>query len=305
MPSQSDSFLSLCLQLQQTLTSLTQTRGQTISWIQYQYLALLHQQPLGTNALAQQLAVDKSSASRQLKQLAQQDLVTIQASARDGRARLAALTRQGQAHYLAYQAAMDARLGLVEAQLTPDEIHQQGQHLMRLQKAIRQSQLQQGYELRPIRKEDDTAIAAIIRQVSAEYGLSSDQGFGVADPNLDCLSGVYQANGSQYWVIVCDGEVLGGGGIAPLCGTRENDKICELQKMYFLPTLRGRGFARRLALHALAFAKSNGYLQCYLETTAKLTEAIALYHSLGFDPLDNAKGNTGHDACELPMLKHL
>lgn len=68
---------------------------------------------------------------------------------------------------------------------------------------------------------------------------------------------------------------MGGGGCAPLSG--EKEAICELQKMYFLPALRGRGVAWELAQRALTFAREQGFRQCHLETTATLDLAIALY----------------------------
>ncbi|MGL4222438.1 MAG: GNAT family N-acetyltransferase, partial [Shewanella sp.] len=88
-------------------------------------------------------------------------------------------------------------------------------------------------------------------------------------------------------------------GIAPLAN---NAGICELQKMYFMPEIRGKGLAKRLALLALDFARQTGYQSCYLETTAILKEALKLYEHLGFYPLSAPLGNTGHDACEIPML---
>ncbi|OSC43856.1 GNAT family N-acetyltransferase, partial [Klebsiella pneumoniae] len=41
--------------------------------------------------------------------------------------------------------------------------------------------------LRRITAADNAAIARVIRQVSAEYGLTADKGYTVADPNLDEL----------------------------------------------------------------------------------------------------------------------
>lgn len=41
--------------------------------------------------------------------------------------------------------------------------------------------------LRPLTERDNAAIAQIIRDVSAEYGLTADKGYTVADPNLDAL----------------------------------------------------------------------------------------------------------------------
>ena len=130
-----------------------------------------------------------------------------------------------------------------------------------------------------------------------------DKGYTVADPNLDELYQVYSQPGHAYWVVEYEGEVVGGGGIAPLTGS-ESD-ICELQKMYFLPAIRGKGLAKKLALMAMEQAREMGFKRCYLETTAFLKEAIALYEHLGFEHIDYALGCTGHVDCEVRMLRKL
>lgn len=157
--------------------------------------------------------------------------------------------------------------------------------------------------LRRLTHEDNSAIAAVIRQVSAEYGLTADKGYTVADPNLDELYQLYSQAGAAYWVVEYNGQVVGGGGIAPLSGG--DPAICELQKMYFLPTVRGKGLAKKLALLALDHAREQGFKQCYLETTAFLTEAIRLYEHLGFKHIAEALGSTGHVDCEVRMIKDL
>ncbi|HEI8867773.1 GNAT family N-acetyltransferase [Serratia sp. AKBS12] len=157
--------------------------------------------------------------------------------------------------------------------------------------------------VRPIAIADNAAIAHVIREVSAEHGLTADKGYTVADPNLDALYQLYSLPRSAYWVVEIDGKIAGGGGVAPLQGGE--DDVCELQKMYFLPLLRGQGLAKRLALQALEFARQQGFRRCYLETTASLTQAIGLYQHLGFAHIDRPMGNTGHGDCEVTMLKTL
>ena len=157
--------------------------------------------------------------------------------------------------------------------------------------------------LRRISASDNPAIAAVIRTVSAEYGLTADKGYTVADPNLDELFQVYSQPGAAYWVVEQNGQVVGGGGVAPL-GCSEPD-ICELQKMYFLPSVRGQGLAKKLALMAMDYAREQGFKRCYLETTAFLKEAIGLYEHLGFQHIDYALGCTGHVDCEVRMLREL
>ncbi|EHD23320.1 MULTISPECIES: GNAT family N-acetyltransferase [Brenneria] len=159
------------------------------------------------------------------------------------------------------------------------------------------------YRIRPITVQDNAAIARVIRLVSAEFGLTADKGYTVSDPDLDHLFELYNQPASAYWVLEYEGEVVGGGGIAPLVDGDED--VCELQKMYFLPVLRGKGLARQLAIQALDFARRRGFRRCYLETTGHLTSAIRLYESLGFEHIPHSMGHTGHTDCEVTMLKVL
>ncbi|WLS79471.1 GNAT family N-acetyltransferase [Erwinia pyri] len=157
--------------------------------------------------------------------------------------------------------------------------------------------------IRPMQHADNPHIARVIRDVSAEFGLTADKGFTVADPNLDHLFELYSEPDSAYWVIELEGKIVGGGGVAPLHGSEEG--VCELQKMYFMPAVRGMGLARELAMQAMDFARERGFQRCYLETTASLTRAIRLYEHLGFEHIDGPMGNTGHVDCEVTMLRKL
>lgn len=161
----------------------------------------------------------------------------------------------------------------------------------------------QSVTLRRMTADDNAAIASVIRRVSAEYGLTADKGYTVADPNLDELYQLYSQPGHAYWVVEQDGQVVGGGGVAPLKCSEPD--ICELQKMYFLPAARGQGLAKKLALLALEHARTQGFTHCYLETTAFLKEAIGLYEHLGFSHISGPLGCTGHVDCEVRMLKTL
>ncbi len=158
-------------------------------------------------------------------------------------------------------------------------------------------------QVRPIVAADNPLIAKVIRDVSAEFGLTADKGYTVSDPNLDRLFELYSETNSAYWIVEHDGVVVGGGGVAPLACSAAD--ICELQKMYFLPQVRGLGLARDLALRAMDYARQQGFRRCYLETTGSLTRAIKLYESLGFEHIEGAMGCTGHVDCEVRMLKML
>lgn len=160
------------------------------------------------------------------------------------------------------------------------------------------------YQIRTIQIQDNPSIAQVIREVSKEFGLAPESGFAVADPVLDDLYQVYAQPNAQYWVIEdANGRVVGGGGLSPLQG---DATVLEIQKMYFLPELRGLGFAKKILEKCFEFAQQQGFQSCYLETTQDLWQAIKLYEKLGFEHLSQPKGNTGHShVCEVWMLKTL
>jgi len=156
--------------------------------------------------------------------------------------------------------------------------------------------------LREISVSDNEAIAKIIREVFVELGVPK-VGTAYADPELDTMFSAYQKARSAYFVIEVDGQLLGGGGIAPLAGGPE--AICELQKMYFLPQARGMGWGEKLIDACLDFAKEQGFTQCYLETMPYMKAAQKLYKKKAFRYIDGPMGATGHTSCNVWMTKTL
>ncbi|ADO74922.1 GNAT family N-acetyltransferase [Stigmatella aurantiaca] len=149
--------------------------------------------------------------------------------------------------------------------------------------------------LRPIARQDDAAVAHIIRTVMPEFG-ADGPGFALHDPEVDRMSAAYSRPGHAYFVLEQGGRVAGGGGIAPLAGN--TDGVCELQKMYFLPEARGQGQGERMLRQCLAFAREAGYRLCYLETLTGMDGAQKLYQRLGFERIPKSMGSTGHFGCD-------
>lgn len=293
---------ALSRELVRELGMLSQQCGElALTPIEAHLLIELESGPATNQQLAEKLRIDKSNASRPLARLAERELISWHPHPSDGRSKEARLTIAGQSQLLALHREMDSAMEETLAQLTLAEREQLWEGLRLYRSALSRARRQQGYRIRPITPADNPAIAAVVRAVSAEYGLTADKGYGVADPNLDFLHETYLGERSRYWVIEGpDGTILGGGGIAPLAG--EEGQVCELQKMYFMPSLRGLGLGRRLVLQALEEARTLGYRRCYLETTEVLREATSLYESLGFEHLPGPLGCTGHDACEICMV---
>ena len=70
----------------------------------------------------------------------------------------------------------------------------------------------------------------------------------------------------------------------------------------FAPECRGLGIGQQLVHLCIERARAFGYTQCYLETLPNMLAAQALYQKMGFRYIDQALGNTGHNACPVWML---
>lgn len=157
--------------------------------------------------------------------------------------------------------------------------------------------------LRPIRREDNPAVARIIRTVMTEYG-AVGPGYSIEDPEVDAMFEAYDHARALFLVLEnTSGELVGCGGIAPLAGGDAD--TCELKKMYFLPDARGQGMGRLLVETLEDAARQRNFRYMYLETIAAMQEANRLYQRLNFDPLPGPMGNTGHSACGLFYRKEL
>lgn len=173
---------------------------------------------------------------------------------------------------------------------------------MRDQFLLEPRTLDGGIAIRPIRGEDDPAIARIIRQVMTEYS-AVGEGFSIKDPEVDHMSRAYAADRSIYYVVDQGGVVLGGSGIGSL---PEADRdVCELKKMYMLPAGRNRGLGRALMERCLEAALRMGYRKVYLETLETMHQAQTLYTKYGFAPIKAPMGATGHFGCNRWFLKVL
>ena len=156
--------------------------------------------------------------------------------------------------------------------------------------------------IRPIHPDDDAAMAAIIRTVMPEFG-ARGAGFAINDPEVDWMSRAYSEPRHAYFVLEREGEVLGGGGIAPLGGGDAD--TCELRKMYFLREARGLGAGTALMARCLDAARGFGFRQCYLETLTGMDAAMRLYERSGFRRIDAPMGATGHGGCNTFYLLDL
>lgn len=156
-------------------------------------------------------------------------------------------------------------------------------------------------EIRPIQKKDNQATAEMIRFVLMEQN-APKTGTAYEDKALDDLYEAYNTPRATYFVLLENDSIIGSAGIQAL-DTDAN--VCELQKMYFHPSARGRGLGEKMMKKCLEFAKSNGFKSCYIETLPSMKVAQKLYLKTGFEYINHRMGNTGHYSCTVWMLKIL
>jgi len=116
-------------------------------------------------------------------------------------------------------------------------------------------------------------------ELFSEYALSL--GFDLCFQNfsqeLSNLTGKYGPPAGCLLLARIAGSV---GGCAALC--RLSGSACEMKRLYVRPPFRRRGLGRALAIAIIHEAVGLGYRTMRLDTIRTMTEALALYASLGF-----------------------
>ena len=252
--------------------------------------------------LGEQLVLEKSTMSRLVNTLVKKGLVCAACCADDRRARILCLTEEGrnQARHLDRHASGQVEAALEHLSPGNEQLVLEG--MERYAKSLRYARLSDGYDIRPIQKEDNAEVASIIREVMTEFGAVGEN-YSIADPEVDTMFEHYPAPDSAFFVVESRKGILGCGGVGPLKDAAKD--ICELRKMYFLPELRGTGMGSKLLRRILDSARLAGFRRCYLETISAMVTARKLYTDFGFTPLDGPLGNTGHSGCNQHMILKL
>ena len=138
----------------------------------------------------------------------------------------------------------------------------------------------------------------LVRKLFEEYAASLDIDLCFQDfeRELETLPGGYGPPEGTIIVALADGEPAG------CVALRRIEKdTCEMKRLYVKPEHRGKGIGRELAGAAIGSAREIGYASMKLDTLRSMTEANALYLSLGFTECVPYR----HNPCEHPVYMEL
>ena len=125
---------------------------------------------------------------------------------------------------------------------------------------------------------------ALFREYADSLGF--DLSFQDFESELATLPGEYAPPGGQLLLARENEQLAGCVGVRPFApGT------CEMKRLYVRPAFRKCGLGRALAVAAVEAGRRIGYARMCLDTVPWMTEAIALYRSLGFVTIPPYRAN--------------
>ena len=126
-----------------------------------------------------------------------------------------------------------------------------------------------------IMKGDLAEVRALFREYADALGV--DLGFQGFEAELASLPGEYAPPRGRLLIAREGDRAVGCAALRPL-----GPDVCEAKRLYVRPEARATGLGRRLTDALIAEARAIGYARLRLDTLPAMTEAIALYRSLGF-----------------------
>jgi GNAT superfamily N-acetyltransferase/DNA-binding MarR family transcriptional regulator len=220
--------------------------------------------------LRAELEIDAGLLSRLLADLRREGLVTIAAASGDRRRRRAAWTPAGGAEAARYDALSDARAERLLASLGRNAAP-----LLDAMDGVAAAFNRAHVEIAPADPDEPEARRAAASYF-AELAARFEEGFDPAralQPDADS-----QRPPNGFLLLArADGRALG-----CIALRRTTPEFSELKRLWVAPEARGLGLARRLIAAAEDHARALGISTLRLDTNRALTEAVALYRSLGY-----------------------
>jgi DNA-binding MarR family transcriptional regulator len=221
--------------------------------------------------LRSRLEVDSGYLSRLLRSLEAAGLVKVTASAVDRRIRVARLTAAGRRE----RAALDERSDELARSLLAPLSSGQRERLIAAMRDVERLLVAASVEIRPSDPEHPDAQYCLAEYV-AELNRRSTRGF---DPSVGATALPHEVRppAGEFFIACLHGDAIGCGAVK-----HHGSAPAEIKRMWIAPQARGLGLGRRLLEKLEACALAGGARIAHIETSAALSEALALYRSAGW-----------------------
>ncbi len=125
--------------------------------------------------------------------------------------------------------------------------------------------------------------AAIVRRLIRAYheDIGVDLGFQDFDAELAALPGRYARPAGRLMLAWQGSAAIACVALRPIDAAR-----CEMKRLYVRPAARGQDLGRRLAERICSEGRDAGYRRIFLDTLPTMAAAMALYRSIGFEPVE-------------------
>lgn len=221
--------------------------------------------------LRARLGLDSGYLSRLLRSLEAAGLVKVAVSDADRRIRVARLTAAGRRE----RAVLDERSDqLAQSFLAPLSL-QRRERLVAAMREVERLLTVASTQIIAVDPEQSDARYCLAEYV-AELNRRSDRGF---DPSVGATALPHEVRppAGEFFVAYLHGEPIGCGAVK-----HHADAPAEIKRMWIAPSARGLGLGRLLLEKLEACALAGGARVAHIETSAVLSEALALYRSAGW-----------------------
>jgi GNAT superfamily N-acetyltransferase len=92
--------------------------------------------------------------------------------------------------------------------------------------------------------------------------------------------------GGRWLVAYRGGQPVGCAGLKRL-----GESTGEVKRVYVVPEARGTGVSRALLLRVEEIARALGYARLRMDTGARQPASVALFRSMGYQPIEDYNGN--------------
>ena len=221
--------------------------------------------------LRSRLSLDSGYLSRLLRSLEAAGLVDVSPSRSDRRIRIARLTAAGRRERKTLDHRSDKLAQSLLAPLTP----QQRERLVAAMREVERLLITASIEIRSVDPEHPDAHYCLAEYV-AELNRRSKRGF---DPSIGATALPHEVRppAGHFFVAYLHDDPIGCGAVK-----HHADAPAEIKRMWIAPRARGLGLGRCLLEKLEACALARGARVAHIETSAVLTEALALYRSAGW-----------------------